>query len=154
LLGTTAIGLIGAALLVVGGGALINSLSRGNVHPSAGLLVGLAIWTVLMSAGTALAMFLNAAHVVRPQVICSSLMAVLNIALSIILARKIGVAGLVWGSVISYTVCIVVPYALLMPPLLRQIVGTTDQVAGAAGVQSQTGQARDTKTTADSLWQA
>ncbi len=61
-----------------------------------------------------IAMFLNAAHVVGLQVVCSSLMAVANIMLSIVLAQKFGAAGVVWGTVISYSVFIVLPHSVLV----------------------------------------
>ena len=118
---STVVATAGAMVFLLAGRLLIKLWSRGAVVPSRGLLLGFAIWIVLASAGTALAMFLNAAHIVKLQVVCSSLMAIANITLSIFLAKKIGVAGIIWGSVISYSAFIVLPYTVLVPRALRRI---------------------------------
>jgi O-antigen/teichoic acid export membrane protein len=121
LIATTTAATLGATVFVLAGGWIVDTWSRGKVHPHASLLIGLGLWLILGSAGNALAMFLNAAHIVRMQVVCATLMAVANIVLSIVLARHIGVAGLIWGTVISYSALIVLPYAFLVPPLLKRL---------------------------------
>lgn len=118
---TTTAAVLGATLLVIAGGTIVDIWSRGRVHPHASLLVGLGLWIILGSAGSALSMFLNAAHVVRMQVVCASAMAVANILLSIWLARRIGVSGLIWGTVISYSALVVLPYAILVPRLVERM---------------------------------
>ena len=54
-------------------------------------------------------------------------MAVANILLSIALARRIGVSGLIWGTVISYSAFVVVPYAFLVPRLVQRMQGREDE---------------------------
>ena len=127
LIATTAAAVLGATVFVLAGGKIIEVWSRGKVHPHASLLIGLGLWLVLGSAGNALAMFLNAAHIVRMQVVCATLMAVANILLSIALARRIGVSGLIWGTVISYSAFVVVPYAFLVPRLVQRMQGGEDE---------------------------
>jgi O-antigen/teichoic acid export membrane protein len=127
LIATTAAAVLGATVFVLAGGKIIEVWSRGKVHPHASLLIGLGLWLVLGSAGNALAMFLNAAHIVRMQVVCATLMAVANILLSIALARRIGVSGLIWGTVISYSAFVVVPYAFLVPRLVQRMQGREDE---------------------------
>jgi O-antigen/teichoic acid export membrane protein len=126
LIATSTAALAGAVVFVSFGGPIVDAWSRGEVDPGWGLLVGLGLWLVLGSVGSALAMFLNAAHIVRMQVICASLMATANIMLSIVLAKRIGVAGLIWGTVISYTIFVVVPYAVLVPRLLVRLRETSE----------------------------
>jgi O-antigen/teichoic acid export membrane protein len=121
LIATTGAALVGATVLVLAGGTLVDIWSRGRVHPHPSLLIGLGLWLILGTAGSALAMFLNAAHVVRMQVVCATLMAVANILLSIALARRIGVSGLIWGTVISYSAFVVVPYSFLVPRLVKRM---------------------------------
>lgn len=110
-----------AAGLVAVGRQVVSHWSRGSVRPTLLLMLGLAAWVVLGSAGAALSVFLNAMKVVRLQVICSMLMAVSNILLSITLVGHVGVAGLVWGTTISYSVFIVLPYSVLVPRYLRSL---------------------------------
>lgn len=121
LIATTAVALVGATVLALAGGRMVDLWSRGRVHPHASLLIGLGLWLILGTAGNALAMFLNAAHIVRMQVVCATLMAVANILLSIALARRIGVSGLIWGTVISYSALVVVPYSILVPRLVKRM---------------------------------
>jgi hypothetical protein len=39
-------------------------------------------------------------------------MASVNVALSIFLARQVGLAGVIWGTAISYFVCMIVPISI------------------------------------------
>jgi O-antigen/teichoic acid export membrane protein len=98
-------------------------LSRGLVHPSTGVIAGLAVWTVLAAVGHVVAAALNGLSVIRLQLLASCAMAVSNVVLSVVLVHRIGVAGVIWGSVISYSACIAVPYLWLVPRLLRSRVG-------------------------------
>jgi O-antigen/teichoic acid export membrane protein len=118
---TTTAAVIGAAVLVFAGGTVVDAWSRGKVHPHTSLLIGLALWIILGSVGSALSMFLNAAHVVRMQVACATTMALANILLSIWLARRIGISGLIWGTVISYSAFVVMPYVILVPRLVQRM---------------------------------
>lgn len=117
----TSVAVAGALLFVLAARPFVDLWSRGEVKPSLGLVLGLSCWIILGSAGAALAMFLNAAHVVGLQVVCSGLMATANIVLSIVLAQRFGVAGVIWGTVIAYTVFIVLPYSVLLPRWVRRI---------------------------------
>ncbi len=117
----TSVAAAGALVFALVARPFVDLWSRGEVEPSRGLVLGLSCWIVLGSAGAALAMFLNAAHVVGLQVVCSSLMAAANIALSIVLAQRFGVAGVIWGTVIAYSVFVVLPYSVLLPRLVRRV---------------------------------
>ena len=88
----------GALVFIAAGKPIIRAWTRGEVDPGWLLLIGLGLFIVLGTIGTAVSMFLNAAHVVGLQVVCATLMAVSNISLSIFLAGRIGVAGLIWGT--------------------------------------------------------
>ncbi len=111
---------LGAVVFVAAGKLIVREWSRGEVDPGWLLLIGLGLWIILGSTGNALSYFLNAAHVVRLQVVCASLMALANIILSVFLTRQIGVAGLIWGTVISYTIFVVIPFSFAVPRLLRR----------------------------------
>ncbi len=79
------------------------------VHPSDALIIGGAVWAFLACLGGALAMFLNGVGILRFQALCATLMMIANIGLSIFLTQRIGVAGVVWGSVVSWTVFVLIP---------------------------------------------
>jgi O-antigen/teichoic acid export membrane protein len=119
-LSLTVAGLISAVLVVLGI-PLITLWVGTSVEPSFGLILAVGIWTTLNAVGTAIAIFLNGAQVMRFQVITAVLMATTNILLSIALTSRIGVAGVVWGSVISYSVVVLIPVAFYLPRLLSRL---------------------------------
>jgi O-antigen/teichoic acid export membrane protein len=108
-------------LLLVGfGKPIIYFWTRHQIMPSWLLLIAFGIMMLLNSMGGPLAMFLNGLHVVKFQIICASLMSVSNLALSIILAKRIGVAGVVLGTVISQTLFTYIPALIYVPRLLKK----------------------------------
>jgi O-antigen/teichoic acid export membrane protein len=90
-----------------------------KVSPSCSLLGGLAIWGILNAIGFPISMFLNGASVIRFQVVIASLMAIVNLGLSIILTMHFGVSGPVWGSIISYSGITLLSCAIYVPKLLN-----------------------------------
>lgn len=107
-----------AIVLVLLGGKIIELWVGQEVIPSTGLLIGCGIWLVFVTVGGALAVLLNGLQLVKIQLIVTISAGVMNIILSIWLIQKIGVEGAVWGSVISYFVCAIVPYFLLVRKIL------------------------------------
>lgn len=91
-------------------GNSIMRISVGNgIHASPLLLAGLGIWGVLMPVSSTIAMFLNGLSVVRFQVIIALLAAPANLAISIYLTRRMGVPGVVYGSILSQLAIVLVP---------------------------------------------
>lgn len=84
------------------------------------LLVALGVWKILEGCGGALAVFLNGAHVVRTQIIVSMMTMVVAIALKLILVPMIGISGTVVASTIAFTICSLIPYAFLMPNIIKK----------------------------------
>ncbi len=101
-------------ILVVFGSFLIDAWVGQAVQPTLILLVGLGLWTVISSVGNAYAMALNGMGIIRVQVILAIIMAMANLALSILLTFRIGVAGPIWGSVITYTIVVLIPLTLYL----------------------------------------
>lgn len=83
-----------------------------EVTASPFLLFSLALWNLIYSVSLAFAAYFNGLGIIKFQIIVASLMAISNIALSIYLVGKIGSAGVVWGSIISYTFCVLTPYLI------------------------------------------
>jgi O-antigen/teichoic acid export membrane protein len=109
--------------LLVAGPFLLHVWVGNNVHPTTLLLVGLAIWTIMNTLNGPFAMLLNGANVVGFQVVCSVLMAIANVTISIFLVQQpgIGVAGAVYGSVISQMVFVLIPEIWYVRRLLRRL---------------------------------
>jgi O-antigen/teichoic acid export membrane protein len=113
-----------AGLLVVFGDQIAAAWVGGIVLLPASLLLAFGIWAVQRSFGHAVAMFLNGANEIRLQAIAGAIMAIANIGLSIWLTRQIGVAGVVWGTVVSYGLFVLIPMAVYVPSVLRRIGAT------------------------------
>jgi O-antigen/teichoic acid export membrane protein len=118
-----------ALVFVLFGRPIVYVWSRHEVMPGRLLLIALALWTATNCVGGPLAMFFNGLSVIRFQVICASLMAVMNLALSIVLAHYTGVAGVVLGTVISQTLCIYIPSAFYVPKILKSRLAAAPQPA-------------------------
>jgi O-antigen/teichoic acid export membrane protein len=111
-----------AALLLVVVGSPVLSLWVGDaVSPTPFLLIGLGAWAVIYSVSTALAMLLNAANVIRFQIVFAVLMAVANLVTSVFLVMQIGVAGAVYGSIIAQVLFVLIPFAWYIPRLLNRL---------------------------------
>jgi O-antigen/teichoic acid export membrane protein len=108
-----------ALVLVLWGVPLIHWWAGPSITPSFWLLLGLGIWALLQALGNAVAMFLNGASVIRLQVICASLLALVGLAAKIVLARRWGLPGIAWGTVLTYSVFVAVPYLVVVPRILR-----------------------------------
>jgi len=85
------------------------------------LIVGLAAWTVVASFSSALAMFLNGAQLIGIQAALAGAMALANVALSIALTRRIGVSGVVYGSLATQIAFVLIPFTLLASRLLTRL---------------------------------
>jgi O-antigen/teichoic acid export membrane protein len=95
--------------LVAFGNTIIRLWAGNSVHASPLLLAGLGIWGVMMPVSSTVGMFLNGLSVVRFQLVIALLMAPANLALSVYLTRRIGISGVVYGSILSQLAFILVP---------------------------------------------
>ena len=109
---------LSSLLLVVFGNALLRLWVGETVTVSFWLLLGLGVWMVLSTAGNAVAMFLNGTNRIGFQVVTASLLGVVTLGLKILLTRQIGLPGIIWGTVVAYIVCTVVPMAVYVPHLV------------------------------------
>lgn len=112
-----------AFALAVVGGKIIELWVGHEAVPPTGLLIGCGIWLVFTTVGSALAVFLNGLQLVKIQLIVATSAGIMNIILSIWLIQIIGVAGAVFGSVISYLICTILPYFFIIQKMLRKFDG-------------------------------
>ena len=99
-----------ASLAVVTVGPVVWSWLTGTAAvPTRGLLLVLGILACVMSASTALGVFLSATGRLRIQVVAAALMAATNLPLSIALVGPLGVVGPAWGTIITQVVFVLVP---------------------------------------------
>ena len=96
--------------------------------PSFSILSGFVVWKVLEAWGIAVSMFLNGANIMRAQAILSVMMAVSAVALKIILVHKIGIAGVIWGTIIAYATINMIPLSLILPKIIKSQSAVTRQI--------------------------
>lgn len=105
---------------------LVKAWTGHRLAPELFLAAGLGFWMVLSTVGNALAMFMNAANVIRPQAITAIALAVGALILKIVFANWVGLPGIVWGTIVAYVLTTALPYAFLVPRLLRSIAAGAD----------------------------
>ena len=74
------------------------------------LVLTYAIWTVIQCGLNSFAMFLNAAHVLVPQIIVVGLFCLLVLPLKILLLPHIGLAAIPLSMMIAFVVAVIIPY--------------------------------------------
>lgn len=108
-----------SALIVLVGRPVIAWWVGPDVVPTYLVLVAMGVWASMGAIGGSVASFLNGAGVLRFQAITAILMMVANVVFSIALTRAVGLSGVVWGSVLSQTIFILLPTGLYIRYLFR-----------------------------------
>jgi len=107
--------------LIAYGRPLIRVWAGEAAVPPWSLLFWMAAWSVLYAAMNAVACLLNGSGHVRVQTVYGTLTAVVNVALSIVLARRFGLPGVMAGTVVAYLVCNVAPMCLEARRVVRRL---------------------------------
>lgn len=110
-----------AVFLSFAGPAIVSAWTQQTLTPPTGLYPALGAFTVALAVTNVFSALLNGAQALRFQISIWVLMAVLNIIVSIYLASRIGVAGVALGSALVATFVLIIPAALYVPRLLRQL---------------------------------
>jgi O-antigen/teichoic acid export membrane protein len=80
-----------------------------KIEPSWALLIGLGLWSVIFVMGLTCIAILNAANILRFQIICLSLACLVGVSTSIILVYLIGLPGVIYGTSISFLLLYLIP---------------------------------------------
>ncbi len=131
-LATLAASALVSALIVWLADPILRAWVGSSLHVPSGLVLGMAIWAVISSSFNAMAMLFNGAVVIRFQVVVALTMAAASIAASIVLANRMGVAGIIWGTVGAYVICSAIPQIIYMPRLFQRLSQTDGGVARLA----------------------
>ena len=102
-----------ASLLVVGGNEILARWVGPGFSASPALRLGLGSWTVVSTVGMAVAMYLNAANLMRVQVLCAMAWVPVSLVLKFLMVTRWGLAGVPWAMVLSYVALAAVPLATL-----------------------------------------
>jgi O-antigen/teichoic acid export membrane protein len=105
--------------LLIAGPRITSVMTQGSLEPSTGLFWAFAAATVAVVATSTASVFLNSAGIIWPQVICLVTMALANIVIGVALSARIGTAGVVWSTALTYGVTLI-PLAALAVRATRQ----------------------------------
>jgi O-antigen/teichoic acid export membrane protein len=92
------------------------------VRPSTWLLTGLALACVMDAIGTATATFLNAASILRFQLMLAIPFAIVTVSLKIYALTRVGSEALPWITLTSYFSLVLLPLAIRAPAIRESIV--------------------------------
>jgi len=106
-------------LLVIFGNRIIHAWVGSTIHADLLLLAGLGIWSAVMAVSMAIAAFFNGLSIIRFQLVAASLGSLSNIALSVYLTHRIGIPGVVYGSILSQIFIFLIPAAFYTRSYLR-----------------------------------
>jgi O-antigen/teichoic acid export membrane protein len=90
------------------------------IHPDGWLLSGFIVYALTVTGTSAIATYLNGSDYIRGQALLVAAHALVSIALKLLFCRYLGIAGVIWGTNISYFVVIIPAYFLIVPRLLVQ----------------------------------
>jgi O-antigen/teichoic acid export membrane protein len=119
---------IAALGIVLSAGAFLRVWAGNAIEAPMVLLVGFGVWTVLNTCGSAVAMFLNGVSAIRFQAVCAVVMGASALTLKIVFARHFGLPGIIWGTIIAYSLCTAIPMAFYIPRLLTELARRVQRV--------------------------
>ena len=112
---------IPSALILIALGRLIIELWVGvDVLPSTALLFGAGVWLIFNAVGGCSAVFLNALEIVKPQIWIAIAASTVNIVMTVTLIPIMGVEGAIYGTLIAYFFCAIIPYFFMIKVILSK----------------------------------
>jgi O-antigen/teichoic acid export membrane protein len=118
---TLAISVPLCTILTLAGPWILRAAVGKSLHAPMSLLVVLAVWGVVNSVSTVVAMLLNGAGALRVLAITSTFASLSNLALSIFLTRRLGVMGVCLGSIIAQLLIALPTCFVLIRSLFRSM---------------------------------
>lgn len=118
---------LAAVVLVLVGRWIISLWVKDAVAPTTVLMIAFALYLIVNGLHQPLSTLLNGLSIVRFQLICWIAMAATNITLSIVLTKRYGVPGVVFGTVIANFVCFVLPSMWFVRRFLRGMQASPPQ---------------------------
>jgi O-antigen/teichoic acid export membrane protein len=105
--------------LMVFGRFIIERWAGRAAVPPAALLLWMGLWSLIYSAMNSQSCLLSGSGRVKIQTIYSAVAALVNLGLSLVLVQRMGLVGVIIGTVGAYLICIVVPQTIQVERSLR-----------------------------------
>jgi len=100
-------------LLVIGGNEILARWLGPEFSAPLALRLGFGTWVIVATLGMAVAMYLNAANLIRVQVACAIVWVPASLAFKVTMVMRWGLAGVPWAMVVAYLAFVAVPLAAL-----------------------------------------
>jgi len=105
--------------LVLIGRWIIEKWAGSAAVPPSSLLVWMGVWSVIHSAMNSQSCLLASSGRVRVQMIYSALASGVNLILSIVLVQRLGLVGVIMGTLGAFLTCVVVPQSIEVERSMR-----------------------------------
>lgn len=113
---------VGALVLALGFDWIAGIWIQQPLHVSGCLIAGFALWCIIDAAGTALATFLNAASIVRYQIVLATIFAPSCLVAKVWIINAFGTAAVPWATITTYLLISLIPTLMLMSRLTARVV--------------------------------
>jgi O-antigen/teichoic acid export membrane protein len=87
--------------------------------PSSDLLLWMGIWSLIYGATVSQSCVLSSSGKIKGQTIYGIAAAITNLVLSILLVQKIGLTGVIIGTITSYAICVIIPQSIEVERTIR-----------------------------------
>jgi O-antigen/teichoic acid export membrane protein len=95
--------------LLLFGKQIINIWVGPEFTPSWSLLIGFYVFILLTNYGGVMSTFMNSGELIKKQLLIIGLASVCSIILKIVLSINFGVSGIIWATIIGYSIFYIVP---------------------------------------------
>jgi len=133
------IGIFAAVPQIVFGNAIIRFWTKTSLNISLSAFCAAGVWLVLYGYGAATATLMNGVGQLKVQIVSGALFALASIVAKLAIARQYGVAGVIWATVVTYTIFVVVPvWFVILGVLKRPLSGgsATETPCESCGLQT------------------
>jgi O-antigen/teichoic acid export membrane protein len=100
--------------LIIFGNTLLKFWVGPKISPSLLLNLGLGVWMVVLTFGSAMSMVLNAANIFRFQVKFVLLTLIFSLLFKSLFIYYFKLPGIVWGTILSYFIFFIIPYGIYL----------------------------------------
>jgi O-antigen/teichoic acid export membrane protein len=90
-----------------------------DLKPTLLLVIGMAVYSICLVISNTCSMLLISLDARKEQIAMNLIMLAVNIPLSVFLIWIYGTAGAIWGSVIAYLFCLLMPSAIVIPRITK-----------------------------------
>jgi O-antigen/teichoic acid export membrane protein len=110
----TSLGFLSSSLLLIFGKQLIRVWAGEALVPSTALLLGFAVWLVMISYGAAIQIFLNSCSLIKEQTVFNFIASFVSLVFKIIFVLKFGkIEAMIWCGVVAYGTFYIFPITVL-----------------------------------------